>query len=312
MGSFGERMQREREMRGITLEEIAESTKIGTRSLRALEGEDFDKLPGGIFNKGFVRAYARYLGIDEEQAVADFVAAYGEHQLQLPQPPEGEVKQDDEHTRSLNLLAVGGAIVVLVLLFVIWGFRDRISEVGSRVSHRLRHAPTAPAPTTVAAAPDPTPAPASVNPPAAPETTAAAPAATTTTSSSSSSSKPPEAASKAAVTPAVSKDAGSKPAASASTQLAKASEVAATGKEFVLVVRARQDAWVKIKADDELLMEGTLKGAVEKTVHAKQKIVLTTGNAGAIELSFNGETQPALGDDNQVKTVVFTPDGRLR
>jgi cytoskeletal protein RodZ len=128
MGSFGERMQREREMRGITLEEIAESTKIGTRSLRALEGEDFDKLPGGIFNKGFVRAYAKYLGIDEEQAVTDFMAAYGDHQQQLPEPPPQETKlEQDTPPASLNLLVVGGAIVVLALFFAIWGFHDRIS-----------------------------------------------------------------------------------------------------------------------------------------------------------------------------------------
>src|SRR5690242_314583 len=75
MASFGERIKREREMRGISLEEIAESTKIGKRNLEALETEDFDKLPGGIFNKGFVRAYAKYLGLDEEQAVTDFLAA---------------------------------------------------------------------------------------------------------------------------------------------------------------------------------------------------------------------------------------------
>src|SRR5438477_4730722 len=76
MGSFGERMKRERELRGITLDEIAESTKIGTRNLVALEEEDFDALPGGIFNKGFVRAYCKFLGIDQEQAVTDFLAAY--------------------------------------------------------------------------------------------------------------------------------------------------------------------------------------------------------------------------------------------
>ena len=75
MGSFGERLQREREMRGVTLDEIAEATKIGTRSLRALEAQEFEKLPGGIFNKGFVRAYAKFLGIDEEQAVTDYEAA---------------------------------------------------------------------------------------------------------------------------------------------------------------------------------------------------------------------------------------------
>src|SRR3954466_9687318 len=75
MASFGERIKREREMRGVSLEEIAESTKIGKRNLEALETEDFDKLPGGIFNKGFVRAYAKYLGLDEDQAVTDFLAA---------------------------------------------------------------------------------------------------------------------------------------------------------------------------------------------------------------------------------------------
>src|SRR5258707_7500694 len=78
MGTFGERMQREREMRSISLDEIVESTKIGARMLRALEEEEFEKLPGGIFNKGFVRAYARYLGLDEEQAVADYLAAEAE------------------------------------------------------------------------------------------------------------------------------------------------------------------------------------------------------------------------------------------
>src|SRR5437588_12771787 len=74
-GAFGERMKREREMRGVKLEEIAESTKIGKRNLVALEQEQFDQLPGGIFNKGFVRAYAKYLGLHEEQAVNEFMAA---------------------------------------------------------------------------------------------------------------------------------------------------------------------------------------------------------------------------------------------
>src|SRR5205814_7596844 len=75
MASFGERLKREREMRNVSLEEIAESTKIGKRNLLALETEEFNKLPGGIFNKGFVRAYAKYLGLDEDQAVTDFLDA---------------------------------------------------------------------------------------------------------------------------------------------------------------------------------------------------------------------------------------------
>src|SRR5690349_7567486 len=68
-------MQKERQLRGVTLEEISVVTKIGTRALKALEEEEFDKLPGGIFNKGFVRAYARYLGIDPDEAVSDYLSA---------------------------------------------------------------------------------------------------------------------------------------------------------------------------------------------------------------------------------------------
>ena len=78
MGAFGDRLRREREMRGITLDEITESTKISRRHLEALETEHFDQLPGGVFNKGFVRAYARFLGIDEDRAVAEYSAASNE------------------------------------------------------------------------------------------------------------------------------------------------------------------------------------------------------------------------------------------
>src|ERR1035438_9515350 len=75
VGSFGERLRREREMRAISLDDIADATKIGTRLLRALEEEHFELLPGGIFNKGFVRAYAKYVGLNEEEAVADYLQA---------------------------------------------------------------------------------------------------------------------------------------------------------------------------------------------------------------------------------------------
>src|SRR5882724_2644769 len=75
--SLGPRLKREREQRKITLDEISLSTKIATRFLLAIEEEHFDQLPGGIFNKGFVRAYARSVGVDEFQAVADYELVSG-------------------------------------------------------------------------------------------------------------------------------------------------------------------------------------------------------------------------------------------
>jgi hypothetical protein len=78
MASFGEELKRERELRDISLKEIAEATKISIRFLEALEQNHFDILPGGIFNRGFIRAYARFIGIDGEEMVNAYL-----HELAL-------------------------------------------------------------------------------------------------------------------------------------------------------------------------------------------------------------------------------------
>jgi cytoskeletal protein RodZ len=82
VGVFGEKFRKQREERGLELDAISNTTKISTRMLRALEDEHFDQLPGGVFNKGFVRAYARQIGLNEEEAVADYLAALRESQIQ--------------------------------------------------------------------------------------------------------------------------------------------------------------------------------------------------------------------------------------
>src|SRR5208337_5598993 len=103
--SFGEKLKSEREKRKITLEQISSSTKIGTRMLQALEEDRFNQLPGGIFNKGFVRAYSRCVGLDEDQTVADYLEASGDA------PPvsteiaarEDGARQDREQENSENI-----------------------------------------------------------------------------------------------------------------------------------------------------------------------------------------------------------------
>lgn len=80
MSSFGETLKRERELRQISLREIAEATKINLRYLDALEHDDFRHLPGGVFNKGFVRAYAQFIGIDPETMVTAYLEEDGRQQ----------------------------------------------------------------------------------------------------------------------------------------------------------------------------------------------------------------------------------------
>lgn len=81
--NFGERLRAERETRGVTLEEIADRTRVSVRLLRSIETEKFDELPGGIFNIAFVRQYAHYAGLDEDAVVEEF--------KRLTQPAEAAI-----------------------------------------------------------------------------------------------------------------------------------------------------------------------------------------------------------------------------
>jgi cytoskeletal protein RodZ len=129
MGQFGEDLKKERESRGVTLEAITDATKISSRHLLALEEEHFDILPGGVFNKGIVRNYARVVGLDEDVWLDRFMTAYQQ---------SGLLKDDDVHwiefaenvsknrpeetDRPGQRLRWTGVAVLLVLLSVLGWF----------------------------------------------------------------------------------------------------------------------------------------------------------------------------------------------
>ncbi len=286
MGSFGERLQREREMRGITLEEIAEATKIGTRSLRALEAEEFDKLPGGVFNKGFVRAYSRYLGIDEEQAVADYLAALAEAQTAArAQAEEGGQEVIGSLEESPSSSGSGLTVVVALLLIAGLGFGG-----WKYYARRKSAAPPQAVMQAKTEAKKPQPA----------QATAAA-AETSAPAASAPIKKPEPAASSSTSTEPV------KRAAAAAIETAKAAISSEQG--FTVAIRATEDAWVSITADGKTVLEEILHPATEKTLHAQQQLAIRTGNAGALEISFNGRQLGAVGSSKQVRTLTFTPEG---
>ena len=68
------RLEERRRERGVSLEQIANSTKISTRFLRAIESEEFDKLPGGVFNVNYIRQYASAIGFPEEKVLSHYGA----------------------------------------------------------------------------------------------------------------------------------------------------------------------------------------------------------------------------------------------
>ncbi len=93
MASFGENLRRERELRGIDLREIAQATKISVRFLQALETDHIDQLPGGIFRRSFVREYARYVGLDADRLVSEFLHVYGEPSTPAPASPSSKPRR---------------------------------------------------------------------------------------------------------------------------------------------------------------------------------------------------------------------------
>ncbi len=76
---FGETLKGERERRGIALNDISVATRVSLRNLHALEDERFEDLPGGVFNRGIVRSYARFCGMDEDTTVSAYTDAVREH-----------------------------------------------------------------------------------------------------------------------------------------------------------------------------------------------------------------------------------------
>jgi cytoskeleton protein RodZ len=113
-GNFGELLKREREMREVSLNEVTKATRIGPHFLEALENEEWDKLPGGFFNRGYVRAIARFLGLDEENLLAEYDLAHGDSNLPTPQPYENKIPRPPIWVPLLGLLALLAILAGLV------------------------------------------------------------------------------------------------------------------------------------------------------------------------------------------------------
>ena len=294
MTGFGDKLRREREMRGVSLEEISESTKIGTRSLRALEEGDFDKLPGGIFNKGFVRAYSRFLGLDEEQTVADFDTALKEHRLASGHVEEVPIEDEPEPASSQGLVLI--AIVVVLIAAVAFGayrLRVRRSQFDSASDQsKIGNAPIA---ATTDAAPAISPSPQESTAKAAANPTSPSAEIKATNSEASKSS------------PNSSGTAKSVEGSAARTESSEASSNASP--PIRLEVFAKEQSWLSVSADGKSLGQQLLEAQETRTIRAQKEVRLRVGNVGGVEVSFNGKPVNIDGEPKQVKELTFTPDG---
>lgn len=116
--TLGEKLRQAREERGIALSEVAEQTRISPLYIESIENDDYRSLPGGIFNKGFVKSFAKYVGIDEQEALQDYasIAANPDNQItEATRTYRPEVLTDDRSSSS-SLPTIIFAVIILGLM----------------------------------------------------------------------------------------------------------------------------------------------------------------------------------------------------
>jgi cytoskeleton protein RodZ len=289
--SFGEKLKLEREKRAITLEQISLSTKIGMRMLQALEEEKFNQLPGGIFNKGFVRAYAKHVGLDEDQAVADYLEASGEGAAKADPDMEAEIALAEPREPFPSRQFPWGlfAAVLLLVALALWFW--------SRRQHKNNNNEEHPSQSSVPAA---TQKPAANS---APGATAGSPRAPVGDANSTQTSAPAkeEEGSLTKRVPASEKN--------VVTTAAKIAPATPAPGEFTVVILAREDSWISITADGKPIIEETLLAEDQRAVHAHKEVIIKAGNTGALDFVFNGKKLQPQGDYGEVKTFTFGPSG---
>lgn len=280
MPSFGQKLKLEREKRSITLEQISSSTKIGTRMLQALEDENFGQLPGGIFDKGFVRAYARHVGLDEDQAVADYLEASGQGLAPLPDSKAdgefaGEEPRESAPTAQIPWGWLAAGLLVIALALFLW----------SRWHHKSE-APSSP----------PAPASSQTSQP-------------TDSTTPSKVSQPLSAANPVPSSPEPRDINPPKPATANVNSVLAASSLSpsppSSAGELTVVILARDDSWLSISADGKTVFEDTLVAENQRAVRAQKELVIRAGNTGALDFVFNGKKLPSQGDYGEVKTLTF-------
>ena len=122
--SIGEKLRLAREARGIALREISEQTRISIRYLEAIETDDYKRLPGGIFNRSFIRAYAKFVGVDEHGALEDYsrtLRERGESDDDGSKTHHSLVYTDDGNASRSHLKTLILAIIILAALsLAVW------------------------------------------------------------------------------------------------------------------------------------------------------------------------------------------------
>jgi len=294
MTSIGETLRRERLRRGWSLEKVASETKISLHLLEAIEADQFDRLPGGVFARNFVRQYARMLQIDEDELLAAF-----RQQFEEPAESEPEPEAAPSYRRESPLTALTERLGPSTSLSAFVGLVVVILACSGAYSLWQRTRATRRAPETVAAAPRSKPQP---EPPAHVITEAPKPEFRPAEVSESGTIRVPEKpVSKPPVTPA------QNPKPAVAPVEPPAPEVRAGSMRVSFT--ATEPVWVSIKSDGTRAYTGMIEAQQTRQFDANRKMTALVGNAGSVDIALNGKSVGPIGAKGEIQLVVLTPSG---
>lgn len=299
MAQVGDALRAARESRGLTLEQVETTTRIRRVFLEALEEDRFDELPAPVYTRGFIRNYARLLGLDPDDVVAAYAAATGT-------PPPGPAPQvlDEPLMQGTGGSPVVGVFwgIVIVLIIAAAGWyaymRFYLGETPTLPSLPF----LAPRGSSMVVTPEPsvaTPEPTVVTPQAVvvvpAETEVVAP-----TDTPLPTAEPTATLQAVIVVPTATPTAV--PPTPTPTQAARVTvEATVTAATYV-----------EVTADGVRLLTATLQAGADETWSGERSVALRVGNAGGIELKVNGVEVPPLGANGEVVNVEYTIDNLPR
>ncbi|HEX4997735.1 MAG TPA: RodZ domain-containing protein [Terriglobia bacterium] len=271
MAGFGAGFRKAREAKGISIDGVAAETRIGARFLQAIESEDFAALPGGIFNRGFIRAYAERLGLDPDQAVEDYQRLVRDRETKEPEP--ASYRPPGSATPLWPLIAIVGAIALVLGIYTLI-FRDTSTTTRPTQIENKKEEPRPQTPEPVRT-PEP---PAQPTPEPPPE-----PAPTGTAQTPVEPPKPP-----AVTTPSEQTNTSAAP--------------------LSVELSVLEPTWVQILTDGTAAEMAELQPGSTRRYTAQRSVEMKVGNAAGLALKVNERTVPSLGKHGEVRQFTITPE----
>ena len=315
--SLGEYLRQERELRCITIEQVASATKVGVKTLHSLEEGHFSELPAKPFIRGFVTSYCRFIGLDAKEVLARFENYIDLKSSERPNREAGhsgyafEKKDGEQQGRMILLIAIVSSIVIggLAMLFLKPSLRHH------RSSHidRLREAHVSQEPVAVATHPPSGGSPilSTVSPPNAPQSSSVAsllpavqpsiPPVLLTPNPVASGTPESVASAPASVkpiplpTPLPSESPSPSPSPSTLSAGANPDDPLDSGHSLPLVdvhhraiFKVLEDVWVRFQVDGRPVRKFIIRKGRSLVLRGKDGIRFQVSNPKSIVMSYNG------------------------